>query len=175
MFKRILIPVDGSVTSDAAVDLGRRFAADQNARLAFVHTYSVARTIAMASGVGTTVLDPSEAVEVERGAGESILRDAVVQVAPFDAESFLEEGDCVGSILAVAQRWGADLIVIGSHGRSGLTRALVGSVAEGVMRRAQIPVLVLHADKHRLEAANARAYVDASAVAGVPHEVDPIC
>jgi len=176
MFKRILIPVDGSTTSDAAVDLGIRFAADQGARLAFVHTYSVARTIAMMSGTGMTVLDPSEAVDAEREAGEAILRDAVARVAPdFDAESFLEEGDCIGSILKAARRWSADLIIIGSRGRSGLTRALVGSVAEGVLRRAQIPVLVLHAKTRVRGQANVRASVGEAADVAMQREVDPIC
>ena len=177
MFKRILIPVDGSTTSDAAVDVGIRFAADQGARLAFVHTYSVARTIAMMSGTGMTVLDPSDAVDAEREAGESILKDAVERskraLPSLDAESFLEEGDCVGSILKVARRWSADLMIIGSHGRSGLARALVGSVAEGVLRRAQIPVLVLHAGMRRLGAGIPVGVSDV--VVGVPHEVDPIC
>ena len=49
------------------------------------------------------------------------------------------------AILQAASEWGADLIVIGSHGRDGLTRALLGSVAEGVMRQAPCPVLVVKA------------------------------
>ena len=175
MFKRILIPVDGSDPSDAAVDIGTRFAADQGAQLAFVHTYSAARTIAMTSGAGMSVLDPSIAVEAERQNGLTILQEALARTpSASNAAQFLEEGDCVDSILGVARRWNADLIIIGSHGRGGLARALVGSVAEGVMRRAWIPVLVLHAGM-RFRAEAVAPLVGAAVVVGTPHEVDPIC
>ncbi|HEX4180354.1 MAG TPA: universal stress protein, partial [Caulobacteraceae bacterium] len=59
------------------------------------------------------------------------------------AESFTPEGHPAEEIVAAAQAWSADLIVIGSHGRSALTQVLLGSVAEAVMRNAPCPVLVV--------------------------------
>jgi nucleotide-binding universal stress UspA family protein len=59
------------------------------------------------------------------------------------ALQFLPRGEPGQEIVKAAKDWGADLIVVGSHGRRGLTRALVGSVAETVMRHAPCPVLVV--------------------------------
>jgi nucleotide-binding universal stress UspA family protein len=51
--------------------------------------------------------------------------------------------DPAGEILAESARWGADLIVMGTHGRHGLAHLILGSVAEGVLRRATVPVLLV--------------------------------
>jgi nucleotide-binding universal stress UspA family protein len=59
------------------------------------------------------------------------------------------DGDVVVEILREATEIGADLIVVGSHGRTGLSRALLGSVSEGITRRAQVPVLTVHAPKEQ--------------------------
>ncbi len=61
-----------------------------------------------------------------------------------DVEPVLEKGDVVETILRVAQEKGADLIVIGTHGRKGLDRILFGSVAEGVVKNSPIPVVTLN-------------------------------
>ena len=55
-----------------------------------------------------------------------------------------------GVILEEARRWSAELIVIGTHGRSGFSRVLFGSVAEGMVRMAHIPVLLIRGDKSQL-------------------------
>ncbi|HSD11680.1 MAG TPA: universal stress protein [Candidatus Binatia bacterium] len=62
-------------------------------------------------------------------------------------ESFLCEGSPAEEILATARAWNADLIIIGSHGRTGLARIVMGSVAEQVVRHAPIPVLVVRGPK----------------------------
>jgi universal stress protein A len=62
---------------------------------------------------------------------------------PSDATRFVPVGDPVESIVGTARGWPADLVVIGSHGRDGLNRVLLGSVAEGVTRHAPCPVLVV--------------------------------
>jgi nucleotide-binding universal stress UspA family protein len=61
------------------------------------------------------------------------------------AEDFLREGNPAEQILATAQAWNADLIVVASHGHSGFLRAVMGSVAEQVVRHASQPVLVVRA------------------------------
>ena len=152
MFKRILVPVDGSAPSDSAIDLAARFAADQEARIAFVHAYDFAPIVSMSSGAGMAAIDPSLAVEATRIAGLMILQDAIKRFAASSAARtslFLEQGPPVDSILNVARHWRSDLIVIGSHGRGGIARVLLGSVAEGVMRRAKVPVLVVHMGAER--------------------------
>jgi|SRR5579864_5513472 len=182
MFKRILIPVDGSAPSDAAVDLGIIFAADQHAELGFVHVCDMARMAALVSGAGMVATDPSPMFSAEREFGQALLHSAVEKAAAragAHAMTFYEEGGCVDAILGVAERWNADLIIVGSHGRGGIARALLGSVAEGVLRRARVPVLVMHVGNARpARPANgevAQRVSAAASVSGTPHEVDPIC
>jgi nucleotide-binding universal stress UspA family protein len=145
VFKKILVPVDGSAPSKAAADLAVRLASDQGADLVFVSVCETARIIAMMStpAIGA---DPSIALDAEREACRHALDDAgkLTVSASCKVQSFLDEGVSIDCILQSAENTKADLIVMGSHGRGGLARAVVGSVAEGVMRRAKIPVLILH-------------------------------
>jgi nucleotide-binding universal stress UspA family protein len=68
-------------------------------------------------------------------------------------ELLVMDGDPRDAILEAAKRIGADLIIMGSHGRRGLSRALLGSVAESIVRRAPCPVLTLRAEPRRRGAA----------------------
>jgi len=145
MFKTILVPVDGSAPSNAAVALAVRLARDQDAKVVFTHVCEIAKFAAMVSS--STASIASYALEAERDAGEAALRDAVDRAngGGVDADSWIEEGSCVDTILSSARQHKADLIVIGSHGRGGIARALLGSVAEGVLRHSSMPVLVTRA------------------------------
>ena len=148
MFKKILVPVDGSEPSDAAVSLAIRLARDQDSTIAFVHVCEVAKIAAMVGGP-TIGVDPSYALEAEREWGDQTLRRALDRAGSggVDADTCLEEGSSVTTILEVAREQHADLIVMGSHGRGGITRVLLGSVTEGVLRHTHIPVMVIRA-KH---------------------------
>ena len=148
MFKKILVPVDGSEPSNAAVSLAIRLARDQEASIAFVHVCEVAKIAAMVGGP-TIGVDPSYALEAEREWGDQTLRRALDRAGSggVDADTCLEEGPSVTTILEVARDQHADLIVMGSHGRGGITRVLLGSVTEGVLRHTHIPVMVTRA-KH---------------------------
>jgi len=148
MFKKILVPVDGSEPSDAAVALAIRFARDQKATIAFLHVCEVTRIVAMVGGP-TTGVDPSYAFEAEREWGSLALRSAFDRAgdAGVDSQTSLEEGSSIATILEAAREQHADLIVMGSHGRGGIARALLGSVTEGVLRHSPIPVLVTRAHR----------------------------
>jgi nucleotide-binding universal stress UspA family protein len=65
---------------------------------------------------------------------------------PLKVETLVQRGDPVTEILRMAEDGASDLIVMGTHGRSGIKRALLGSVAENVVHRAPCPVLVVHSD-----------------------------
>lgn len=176
MFKRILVPVDGSEPSNAAVALAANLAVEQGAQLAFANVCDVARVAALMSGGGMLPMGPAIAVEAEEGAGQSILADAVKNAARSSgtqAETFFEEGPVVDTILNIAKRWRADLIAIGSHGRGGIARALLGSVAEGVMRHGPIPVLVMHVTAPA-SSISAPLRSDSQSV-DAHQEVDPVC
>lgn len=143
LFKRILVPVDGSAPSDAAVALAIRIARDQDARLIFAHVCEVAKIAAMVSAPAVGV-DPSYAIDAEREAGDEALHRAGqnARAGAIECETVLEDGGSIDTILDIGKRNGADLIVIGSHGRGGISRALLGSVAEGLLRKSTVPVLV---------------------------------
>ena len=77
--------------------------------------------------------------------GKRILSEALHAAATAHAKARAElcEGEPVAAILRLADEHGVDLIVMGSHGRGGIGRLLVGSTTEGVLRRCNVPVLVL--------------------------------
>lgn len=147
MFHNILVPVDGSPPSDAAITLALKVAADEGATVTFAHALEVARLAAMAS---PSSIDPSFAIEAAHTAAKDILERAKDHAAgsKLTVSTVLLEGDCVPALLALAKERKVDLIIVGSHGRGGISRALLGSVAEGILRRSPIPVLVTHAPTH---------------------------
>jgi nucleotide-binding universal stress UspA family protein len=146
MFQRILVPVDGSEQSDAAVALALRMASEDKGELIFVHAVELNRIAALA---GPAPLDPSMAIDAACRVGNELLdaTKAKADAAGVRCTTELPEDECVGSVLELARQKKADLIVVGSHGRSGISRALLGSVAEGILRRSPVPVLVCHAPK----------------------------
>src|SRR5579864_1608877 len=144
MFTKILVPVDGSPPSNAAVDLALRIAAENKAAVKFVHVVELSRIAALS---GPSAIDPALAIDAACAAGKSVLDQATekAQAAGVTCKSELLEDECVPSVVQAAHQAKADLIVAGSHGRTGIPRAFLGSVAEGILRRADIPVLICHA------------------------------
>jgi len=143
MYQHILIPVDGSPTSDRALQEALILARQQNAQLQLLHVMEEIRFVDMESSINYAELQ-----EAMKNSGAQILAQAqtAVQQAGMTAETKLLEasGKRIASVIVTeAERWPADLIVIGTHGRSGFSRLLFGSVAEGVVRTAQVPVLLI--------------------------------
>lgn len=131
----ILHPTDFSAHSEGALELARSIARNHGARLVILHTAPYEMT---PDGMPAPAANPAEYVDALNE-----LRDRVVGTSPgFPVETCLREGSPAEEILRAADDLGADLIVMGSHGRTGLMRLLVGSVAEAVMRRAGCPVLL---------------------------------
>ena len=135
--RTILHPTDFSERSQYAFGVACALARDYGARLIVLHVAEVP-TVASAEGV---VLPPNPE-ELRRAAQEQLDRLPVPH-ANVRAERRLEQGDAVTEILRVAQEVHADLIVLGTHGRTGLGRLLMGSVAEQVVRQAACPVLTV--------------------------------
>lgn len=141
MFNHILVPIDGSDCSLSALDVAAQFARDQRARLSICTVVDPAKAAAMAFGEATMAAACLDALDEE---GKALLEGAAVQVRDIcPAEVQLLEGPTVESIIDYAKTLGADMLVIGSHGRTGLPRLFLGSVAEGVLRHAAIPVMVV--------------------------------
>ena len=146
MFKRILVAVDGSPTGDQALREAIGLAKELQAQLRIVH---VVDDININMGA-EEFPDPSEIIDAVSKHGQEIIRkaEAVAKDAGISAESNLIEIDTISQripemIVADAEAWSADLIVICTLGRRGLSRLLLGSVAEGVVRVATKPVLLI--------------------------------
>jgi nucleotide-binding universal stress UspA family protein len=109
--------------------------------MAFVHVIDPALVNAADTGLQPDALVASAKEDARKLIDE--FRKRLPQ--PLTALEFVQIGSPLTEIVNAATEWPADLIVIGSHGRAGIRRALLGSVAEGVMRHAPCPVLVVRA------------------------------
>ena len=137
--RRILIAVDEGAIAAHAVDVGLDLAKTLGAEIALIYVAE-----APASYGSDTGISPAKFEELARKEGQRLV--AGIRQRKRLSEStleFVESGNPTTEILKAAKAWPADLIVVGSHGRSGLDRAVLGSVAEGVVRKAPCPVLVV--------------------------------
>jgi nucleotide-binding universal stress UspA family protein len=145
MYKRILVPVDGSATATKALVAALQLARDGGGRVKLIH---VVEELAFVDGFDMYGGQSGELLTVMREAGEKVLADAmaVAQSAGVEAdqEVFDKFGVRLGEVVAEAARqWNADLVVLGTHGRRGIGRVLLGSGAEQIIRLAPTPVLVI--------------------------------
>jgi universal stress protein A len=142
-FKRILIAVDDSPLAAHAADSGIELARAVAGEVAFVYVVDPLHIWAPEGGV--PVADLTKLAEQE---GKRLLAvfsaRAALSAAPLE---FVQVGKPATEIVKAATAWPADVIVIASHGRGGVSRALLGSVAEGVMRHSSCPVLVVRAQE----------------------------
>jgi nucleotide-binding universal stress UspA family protein len=145
MFKRILVAVDASETGERALQTAIGLAVESQARLRIVNVVDTAN---INPDAGFPAL--SKAAEGIAKAGQEILdrAEAAAAVAGLTAETSLVRIETLDQRISEgiahdAEAWPADLIVIGTHGRRGLSRLFLGSVAEGVARLATTPVLLV--------------------------------
>ncbi|WP_394807937.1 universal stress protein [Nitrosomonas sp.] len=143
MYQRILVPIDGSDISERALDEVIKFAQLQNVQVEVIHVLE---------DVGyfdnEDYLNYAELIQSMRSIGEKILERAqkkLQQAGVITEIKLLEtQGERIVNVIATeAKNSLADLIVIGTHGRSGFSRMLMGSIAEGVVRTAHIPILLI--------------------------------
>jgi len=147
MYQRILVPIDGSATSERALQEAIKLA---NGSSILRLVYVVEEMYSLDAEAYAFVNYPS-LQEAMRNTGERILAQGAKKVhqSGSKVETALLDvsGERVASVIdGEAQKWGADLIVIGTHGRSGLGRLLLGSVAEGVARGTSVPVLLIRVE-----------------------------
>jgi len=142
VYERILVPVDGSPTSNAGLDEAIRLAGLTGGRIRLVH---VLDGNLFRVGFETYAGD---VIRMLREVGSRIVADAKARIESSGvlAETFTTEhfGEQVWDVVTEqARTWKADLIVIGSHGRRGPRRLLLGSDAEQIVRCAPVPVLLV--------------------------------
>lgn len=138
---QILVPVDGSEHSLRALDVAIDLAESLRSGLVVCNVIDLARAAMLTGGQAQLVQGSLEEVEAE---GKSIVEAALARVgARVPASSRIAQGTPADEIEHLAGEIRPALIVVGSHGRTGLTRAIMGSVAEGVVRTASVPVMVV--------------------------------
>lgn len=147
MYQRILVPVDGSDTSELGLREAIALAKLTGARLHLIH---VVDELSFAMGADAFGAFSSEVITGLREGGQQILAAAQAQVkaAGIECDTGLLDsfaGRVCDQVVNEARTWGADLIVIGTHGRRGAERVLMGSDAERILRLAPVPVLLVRA------------------------------
>ena len=147
MYQRILVPIDGSATANRALATAIALARAFHGRLRLIH---VIDNMAYLDGYGQFGGVSGDLVRVMREAGDKILLDgmALARAAGLEVDCMLYDkiGERLGESEATAAKlWNADLIVVGTHGRRGLSRVLLGSGAEQIIRLAPVPVLTVRA------------------------------
>jgi len=139
--KTIVCPTDFSAASEAGLRYATSLACDSGAKIVILHVIVDVDENQLKYG-GTEV-----AFSADGSFGHPELKKLLSEVVPADpgvkCEHRLVVGDPAREIVSVAKEMEADMIVMSTHGRTGLTRLLMGSVAEVVVRRAACPVLTV--------------------------------
>ena len=140
-YKHILVPVDLSVASDAimqsAIELGRALQAE----LYIIHVHKIHASNLVEGGMeDAETLSGHEIAKLEKKLEEFIAPYAdagiTMTTAVYCGEPYLE-------IFQAADKTGADMIIMGTHGRTGIAHLVIGSVAEKVLRHAKVPVMAI--------------------------------
>lgn len=147
MYERILVPYDGSPTSDEALAEAVQLAKLCSSRLRLIH---VVDPLLYITGFEVGAVYANEILPGLLAAGEELLRKAR---DPIEAQGLVVESEVIQSsgervariIVEQTVLWKADLVVIGTHGRRGVDRVLMGSDAELVARTSPVPVLLVRA------------------------------
>jgi nucleotide-binding universal stress UspA family protein len=142
MFRTILVALDSSDAAQAALRHATELAQASSGRVILLNVIDLSKLLAVA---GYQTPYPVDTVQILRDEGRRVLDDSksICEVASVPVTTIVTEGDACDEILRVAETNGVDLIALGTHGRGGLPRLFLGSVAEGVLRRATVPVLIV--------------------------------
>ncbi len=145
MYEKILVPVDGSPTSQLGLDEAIRVARAMGSTIHLLHvvdetsfTSSFEASVALTADVLQSLQSAGQQVLV---AAQNYVREAGIPVEGEVVESFADRVSDL--VLRKANECGAQLIVLGTHGRRGVQRVLLGSDAEQIVRQATVPVLLV--------------------------------
>jgi nucleotide-binding universal stress UspA family protein len=139
--QHMLVPLDFSATADRALEYAIALAQHLHARLTLLHVFDLTP---LALGDPATVF-PTTALDALETEAQHLLQASLDRVrhAGLQGESLLVQGTPTHTIVETAGEQGVDLIIMGTHGRTGLAHVFLGSVAEHVVRQAPCPVLVV--------------------------------
>jgi nucleotide-binding universal stress UspA family protein len=144
-YQRILVPVDGSATSDRALAAALRMARESDGRVKLLHAVDEMAYMGGYEYAG-------DLAEYARENGKKVLAAGLAASASAGVQAESELVDTVGqrlgdTVAQQAKQWPADLVVVGTHGRRGFGRVLLGSGAEQIIRSAPVPVLVIRGEQ----------------------------
>jgi nucleotide-binding universal stress UspA family protein len=142
LFKKILIATDGSKRTQSAVDMGLKIAREQHSK---VYTVYVVDTVTFTSIPMDVTWE--NMYQLLKDEGEEAVKTIKDNSSGMDVETHVLEGNPAVEITKFAADNGVDLIVMGTLGKSGIDRILLGSTAEKVIRIAGCPVLVIKSSK----------------------------
>lgn len=131
----ILFPTDLSVEADHALEVARSLARDHQAKIVLMHAAMPVATV--------EVYIPQADVDATRSQARRQLEAAAAHITEVPVEADVLIGEPGHMIVGLAEKLSADLIVMGTHGRGGVSRLLLGSVADYVLRNAPCPVLTI--------------------------------
>lgn len=146
MYKNIMLAIDGSKVSETLVDEIIKFTKGQKVNVHIVHVldesfansggapFDYIELIAQWREEGQAIID--NAAKIIESKTSTKVETSILELKPF-------QGRVAEVIVEEAKKWPADLLVIGSHGRRGFSRFILGSVAENIIRIATIPVLLV--------------------------------
>jgi universal stress protein A len=145
-YSRILVPIDFSECSKQSISYAARFALRNKAALLLLHVFEPSHYPIKGDEVAkpSSELLKAQADSAEGVAAASLAKmESELRSRGIEAEAYQREGCPFDEIVKMAKYLKVDLIIIGSHGRTGLAHLLIGSVAERVVEHARCPVLVV--------------------------------
>jgi nucleotide-binding universal stress UspA family protein len=144
MYKRILIPLDGSELAERALPLGEQIARAHGGELILMRV-PLAEKMMTSYPAEYSLLWPEQSLQLSQQMSHDYLNQVLARYegGGLTARALLVEGDVAGGIVDTAVAEKADLIIMSTHGYSGLTRWMLGSVTERVLREAHCPVLAV--------------------------------
>jgi len=170
MYQRILVAVDGSATSDLGLAEAIKLACVTKGRLRLLH---VIDELSLSYGLNVYGGGPVDWLGTLRksGADQLARAKATAIAAGVDAEVVLHEsfsGSLAETVAAQASSWPAEMIVVGTHGRRGIGRLVLGSDAEKILRLATVPVLLVRSPQATVARAFGQAVQEALPAAALP-------
>lgn len=157
MYKRALVPLDGSPIAEAIIPFILEIAGPLDMEVVLLRVVEPIPPIALEGSRHIEVED----VELRRTHAEEYLAPIAVELRNkgVRVESRVRRGNAVDQIVAAAREAGADLIAMSTHGRGGLGRLIFGSVAQAVLRQAEVPVFLMRATESQVARRVAREAV----------------
>ena len=143
MFKHILVPVDGSSTAQAAVDKAAGLAQAFGSRVTAIYVIDPYPFTGLGSDLAYGQAEYLTAATAEAQEATAAAHAALAAAGVSDETRVVEAHNVWRGIIDTAREVGADLIVMGSHGRRGLEKLVLGSVAQSVLTHAPLPVLIV--------------------------------